>query len=162
MIYDAADKDVLFINMATLTRPGDLNETLYLSGIKSEDYVDLDLSDSFSKEYPDNTAYYAVSSEAGSVGRQIRVRASDNITVYIDASPTTNFTIDATRGLIIMNSPIASNAVLTADIHRDYAVIYKWDGESVLKVVDMGYYDEPAILTMCAVNGLNNDDNFIL
>lgn len=163
-IYNAADKNVLFINMVSWVRPGDTDETLYLSGIKSEDYVDLDLSDSFSKDYPDNTAYYAVSSEVGSVGRQIRVRASDNITVYINASPTTNFTIDGTRGLIVMNTPTVDGDVLTADIHRDYAVIYKWDGESVLKVVDMGYYEEPAILSMCANHLYVTDeaDNFVL
>lgn len=163
-IYNAADKNVLFINMVSWIRPGDVDETLYLSGIKSEDYTDLNLSDSFSKDYPDNTAYYAVSSDIGSLGRQIRVRSTDNVTVFLNSSPTTNFTIDGTRGLIVMNSPVADGDVLSAEIHRDYAVIYKWDGESVLKVADMGYYEEPAILSMCSthLHATSDEDNFII
>jgi hypothetical protein len=163
-IYDTVDKNVMFINMVTSIRPGETNETLYLSGIKSEDYVDLDLVDSFSKDYPDNTAYYAFSSDSGSEGRQIRVRSADNVVVSVNSTPTTEFTIDGARGLIIMNNPVVDGDVLTANIHRDYAVIYKWDGDAVLKVVDMSYYNESAILSMVSthLHSTNDSDNFIL
>lgn len=163
-IYDSVDKNVLFIAMATWKPFGETNETLYLSGIKSENYTGLNLSDSFSKDYPDNTAYYATSTETGSVGRQIRVRGTDHVTAYINASPTTNFVIDGTRGLIVFNNPTIPGDVLTADVHRDYAVIYKWDGDAVLKVVDMGYYEESAIISMCSTHmfATTSNDNFML
>jgi len=163
-IYDSAGKNVLFVSSLVSRIPGSDDETLYLSGIKSEQYTVLDLQDSFSTEYPDNTAYYAVSTTAGSIGRQVRVRASDHVTVYVNASPFTDFTIDGTRGLIVFNSPTTEGDTLTADIHRDYAVIYKWDGDAVIKVVDMGYFEEPAILSMCSthLHATVDEDNFIL
>lgn len=163
-IYDAADKNILFINMVPWKSLDSSLESLFLSGVKSEDYVDVSLSDSFSKDYPDNTAYNAISTDVSNAGRQIRLRASDQVIVYVNASPVTDFTIDSTRGLIIFNTPTEEGDVLTADIHRDYAVIYKWDGDAILKVADMGYYEEPAILSMCSTHlyATTSEDNFIL
>lgn len=164
LIYDSAGKNVLFIEMLPWKPLGADREVLYLSGIKSEDYVSLTLEDSFSKDYPDNTAYYAVSNDVGSVGRQVRVRSTDNVVVYVNATPTTDFTIDGTRGLIVFNNPTEEGDTLTADIHRDFAVIYQWDGEAVMKVVDMGYYEEQAIISMCATHlqATTDADNYML
>jgi len=152
-IYEAADKDVLFIAMEKWTAP-DAEETLYLSGIKSEDYTGLTLVDSEAEGYDAGTAFYAKITSGGSIGRRVYVRTTDNLIVYDNGVPTTSYTVE--DGLVVFST--APVGPMTIDIHRDSAQLFKWDGEAVVKVADLGYLEERAILSMCATDDVVDVD----
>jgi hypothetical protein len=149
-LYASAQNGLIFIAMARWTAPGDSADALYMSGVKTQSYPTLVLSDSHDVAYGDGLAFYPTSYAAGTYGRRVAVRPTDRLIVTINGTPTTAYTIDAARGLVVFSQPPASGSVLQASLKRDSALIYRWDGQAVLKVADLGPFGERAVLSLCA------------
>lgn len=138
---------------ATWQSPQDAQEALYISAIRTQSFTNTLLVDSQDASYAGGTAFFASSQDTASVGRRILIRSGDQAVVRINGQSTSSFTLDGDRGLIVLSSPQSSGTVITADITRNSAQIYRWDGLAVVRVADLGYYGERVLLCLCATTG---------
>ena len=80
----------------------DSESWLYMMGITQTTYNYATLLNSQNTDYDDNTAYYLISQDTGSIGRRIVLSSSDTIT--ITGAPNNNaFGIDEANNLLIFD-----------------------------------------------------------
>jgi len=158
-------KNVLFNESA------EYNGELYMSGIWSKEYSNLILKQSQDTRYRPNTAYTIHSSDtdqtiyvnqSDSVLLKVKGIYDDNFRVFIQHQPddTLNPLFELSEnefyienGYIIFAEPRSDDdEFVVLKVRKDVAVIYKWNGNDILKIGDMTYQNEKMITSMLVVN----------
>ena len=144
---------VIFIAACKWQSTIDTAPNLYLSAIHHEEFSAYNLSDSGNANYAPLQAFYASSVDAGSVGRLIAIRPTDTITLQGDLVGLP-YTINDSLGVIVFTTPLTAGQVSggTILIERESALLYRWDGNAVIKIADLGPLGEQAILSLCPIS----------
>ena len=137
-------RGTMFVASTKWTSPTDAAEMLYLSALKHEEFANYSLVDAGDPNYAPQIAFAVISNVTGSIGRKVAVRSTDTTDIGV------SYTIDEVRGLIVFGA--TNNSIDTVTVKRTSAQIYKWDGNAVVKVADLGSLDEQIVLSMCGTS----------
>lgn len=127
----------------------DSESWLYMMGITQTTYNYATLLNSQNTDYDDNTAYYLISQDTGSIGRRIVLSSSDTIT--ITGAPNNNaFGIDEANNLLIFDPdyPVTSATSVSVKVVKNVASIWKRNQERPQFLIDFTYQNERAILSV--------------
>ena len=153
-VWDAlsqyASRGVVFLKACKWDPPiSELEESVYLSGIKTSEYNNYKLVDSLNQNYDAYTAFNVISDSGPDIGRRILLRANDEVVV---TGTSISYVIDPSQGLIIFDSAPDPLADLRIDIVRTSAVIYRWNGLILHQVADLSFQNEQIALSLASTN----------
>ena len=127
----------------------DSESWLYMMGITQTTYNVATLLDSKNTDYDDNTAFFLISQDTGSVGRKIVLSSSDSI--VITGAPNNNaFGIDEANNLLIFDPdyPVTTHTSVSVKVTKNVASIWKRNQERPQFLIDFTYQNERAILSV--------------
>lgn len=153
-------------NINTIFNTGaSINNTAYIAGIKSKVFTTPDLSLYSTTAFGvGEVGYYVVRNNTDSI---IPLKKNDRIPDIVlnthtyshkyDGDPPSNyyFYIDTATGTLVfggLSVPSDANISLSINICRETAILYKWDKQALYKIVDFGFANEQAILSLCGVD----------
>jgi photosystem II stability/assembly factor-like uncharacterized protein len=158
LIFQSSEKNIIF------TAGAIFDDSLYLCGIKNENYANLTLE----RDENSNQGFNTKSFFAKSSNSIIFLKKNDRITdltidsilytykYHTDSIPESQyFYIDTTNGTLVVVDP-TDTPVLPSDtpivasftMNRETAILYTWDKISITKITDFGYYNEQCILSI--------------
>jgi hypothetical protein len=145
-----ASEGVVFLKACRWDPPAaDLEDAVYLAGIKNQEFTNYKLVDSGSSLYDSYTAFYAIADSGPETGRRVLLRANDSVSV---TGTSESYVIDASQGLLVFDNAPDSLANLRIDINRSSAVLYRWNGALLIQVADLDYQDEQGVLAMASTD----------
>ena len=127
----------------------DSESWLYMMGITQTTYNVATLLDSKNTDYDDNTAFFLISQDTGSVGRKIVLSSSDSI--VITGAPNNNaFGIDEANNLLIFDPDysVTTHTSVSVKVTKNVASIWKRNQERPQFLIDFTYQNERAILSV--------------
>lgn len=159
-------RGVMFNSACVWTPPGHTEPITYLAGVQSCAFTSMSLVDAQDPAYSGGVAFYAISQQIGSVGRVVLVRNTDVLDLLVNSvlwtrwtpismsnpcsgAPPNSYWIDNDRGLIVFCGGAPIGAIMSVNINRTSAQIWKWDSNTIQRVADLGYLGELIILSMC-------------
>ena len=161
-------KNILVNNSIKWTDPTQAKEAVYMAAIKFNEFATPNIRfDSVTWSTSGETAYKLVSLSTGTYNRKIFLGDIDTITMTVNgttwnraASATDSITaepkfyVDNETGyLVFQNLPSGTyTSTFNCVVERSAAQIWKWDYNTLERVVDLGPLGERAILSMVALS----------
>lgn len=156
-------RNVLINNSLTWTAPTETLEKVYMTAIKTENYLDVSLFDSFDSSYQSKTAYYGISNDEDTYSKKIFFANTDTVSITVNGTPWTQvsssavpgsnrFIIDSAKGYVVFINTLPASPTFVCSIVRNIAQVWRWDRNSVQKITDVDIANERVILSMLATS----------
>ena len=156
-------RNVLINNAITWTAPGDTEEKVFMTAIKTESYSDVSLVDSRDSSFPSSTAYYGTSNDTATYLARINFSNTDNITLTVNSTTwyqvanstvagSNRFYVDSSKGYIVFIDPLPASPVFVCSVERTIAQVWRWDRNSVEKIGDVDITNERVILSIVSTD----------
>ncbi len=156
-------RNVLINNAITWTAPGESQEKVFMTAIKTDTYSDVSLVDSRDSAFASSTAYYGTSNDEATYLSRINFSNTDNITLTVNSTPwnqvadanvagSNRFYVDSSKGYIVFVDALPATPVFVCSVVRTIAQIWRWDRNAVEKIADVDITNERVILSVVSTD----------